>query len=96
MLNIGLSLSTILGFLLILGSLGYFAVSMAQIIVAVRSQRDADTVLRIFQLIFAPFILLLSGLILLFQGWRLDPILLFQEFLMSLLIGYLILLDLKR
>ena len=96
MLNIGLSLSTILGFLLILGSLGYFAVSMAQIIVAVRSQRDADTALRIFQLIFAPFILLLSGLILLFQGWRLDPILLFQEFLMSLLIGYLILLDLKR
>jgi small-conductance mechanosensitive channel len=86
----------ILGFLLILGALGYVAVSIAQITFAARAGQGSDIVLRIFQLVFAPLILLLSGAILFFQGWRQDPVLQFKDFLMTVLISYLILLDLKR
>ncbi|ASC71310.1 Ycf66-like protein [Halomicronema hongdechloris C2206] len=89
------NLSSILGLLQALGSLGYFAVSIAQITTALRSRRLTEPVLRILQLIFAPLILLLSGGILFFNGWRLDPILQFQQLLLSILIGYLILLDLQ-
>jgi len=87
---------SILGLLHVLGSLGYCAVSFAQIVAAVRSQRGTDMVLRSLQLIFAPVLLLQSGGILFFHGWRMDPILQFQESSMSILIAYLILLDLKK
>lgn len=96
MVNIGLNLGSIFGLLQILVSLGYFAVSIAQITGAVRSQRNNDIVLRTLQLIFAPSILLLSGGILFFQGWRLEPILQSQQLLMTTLISYLIFLDLRR
>ncbi|MEH2200853.1 Ycf66 family protein [Nostoc sp.] len=45
--------------------------------------------LYIIQLIFTPIIMLLIGTILFFQGWRLDPILQFGQFLSLLLILYL-------
>jgi hypothetical protein len=96
MVNIGLNLGSLLGLLQVLGSLAYFVVSIGQITAAVRSRRDTDIALRIFQFIFAPVMLLLSGGILFLQGWRLDPILQFQQFLMSMVIGYLVLLDLGR
>ncbi len=95
MVDVGLGWSSILGVLHILGSVAYFVVSIVQITVAARSRQPANTVLRILQLIFAPLILLLSGFILFFQGWRQDPILQFQQLLMNILIGYLIFLDLK-
>lgn len=94
MVNFALFPGFLLGLLLILGSLIYFAISIAQI-TAARSQRNADITLRIIQLIFAPTLLLVSGCILFLHGWRLDPILQFQQFLMNILIGYLIFLDLR-
>ncbi|WP_442939864.1 Ycf66 family protein [Nostoc sp.] len=42
---------------------------------------------------FTPIIILLCGFILTFQGWRLDPILQFGQFLSFLLIIYLIIKD---
>ncbi|MHC5932448.1 Ycf66 family protein, partial [Nostoc sp.] len=45
--------------------------------------------LYIIQLIFTPIIMLLSGAILYYQGWRLDPVLQFEQFLLLLLILYL-------
>ena len=91
-----MALGSILGLVIILGSIGYFAVSISQVIVTGRSKPASQITLRILQLIAGPTILFLSGIILLFQGWRQDPSLLFKDFLMSILIGYLILLDLKR
>ena len=80
-INFGTSFATYLGFLQIIGALGYYlALPVAQ-----RSHR-----------VFAPFILLLSGGILFFNGWRLDPVLQFQQLSMSILISYLIFLDLKK
>ncbi|PZV05399.1 MAG: hypothetical protein DCF22_24690 [Leptolyngbya sp.] len=96
MVNVGLNLVSIAGLLQILASLGYLAVSIAQIANAIRAQRNADILLRILQMIVAPLILFLSGAILLLQGWRLDPILQFQQLLINILIGYLIFLDLSR
>lgn len=96
MVNIGLHLGSVFGLLQILIALGYLAVSIAQIADAIRVQRNTDILLRVIQLIFAPLILFLSGALLFLQGWRLDPILQFQQLLLTFLIGYLILLDLSR
>ena len=46
----------------------------------------------IIQLVIIPIFLLLSGFILIFQGWRFDPILQFQQLILSFLV---ILLSLK-
>jgi type III secretory pathway component EscS len=81
---------TSLGVLLIIGSLIYFAVSFQQAIV------DRGSNSRVIQLSFGPLILFVSGIILLFQGWRQDPILTFKDLLMSTLMGYLVFMDLKR
>ncbi|MCC5637977.1 Ycf66 family protein [Nostoc sp. CHAB 5844] len=47
----------------------------------------------IFQTLIIPIFLLLSGFILVFQGWRLDPILQFMQLLLSVLIIYLCIKD---
>jgi len=46
-------------------------------------------IIYIIQAIIAPFILFLTGFILIFQGWRLDPILQFGYFLLNFLVIYL-------
>ncbi len=94
MVAIGINWASLLGFLQIVSAIAYFAVSINQATVAVRSGRDRTT--RIIQSVFAPLILLLSGAILFFQGWRLDPLLQFQQYTMSILIVYLVFLDLRR
>ena len=94
--NIGVSFASYLGLLQALGALGYFAVSVAQVIIALKSHQIDDIVIRILQLLLAPLILLQSGAILFFNGWRLDPVLQLQQFLPSFLIAYLIFLDWKR
>jgi hypothetical protein len=45
--------------------------------------------LYIIQAIFIPFPLLLCGIILIFQGWRLDPVLMFEQLLLFLIIIFL-------
>ncbi|MGM3305711.1 Ycf66 family protein [Anabaena sp. WFMT] len=55
--------------------------------------RDLILVFYIIQLIFVPLIMLFCGFILLFQGWRLDPILQFGQFLLLILINYLLIKD---
>ena len=47
----------------------------------------------IVQLEIVPIFLCFSGLVLLFQGWRLDPILQILQFLLSLLVVFLVLKD---
>ncbi|WP_350341317.1 Ycf66 family protein [Anabaena sp. PCC 7938] len=55
--------------------------------------RNLILVFDIIQLIFVPLIMLFCGFILLFQGWRLDPILQFVQFLLFILITYLLIKD---
>ncbi|NES64521.1 MAG: hypothetical protein F6K24_04245 [Okeania sp. SIO2D1] len=68
-----LSLHTILIFLLIKTFLYNF----------VSNQKAFNIIQWIFVLIFLPIAMLFCGFILLFQGWRLDPILSFAMFLLT-------------
>lgn len=88
--------SGLIGVVLILGAIAYFGISLVQVNTAFRSGGSDDRVLRILQVIAAPFLLFISGGILWFQGWRQDPVLQFKDFLMTIVIGYLVVLDLKK
>ncbi len=88
--------SSLLGLIQVLGSLGYFVISIAQLAKPGKSRKKIELIFRIFQLIFIPLMLLLSGIIILFQGWRLDPALLFQDFLMMIIVSYFVCLDIIR
>ncbi|WP_416233408.1 Ycf66 family protein [Anabaena sp. UHCC 0399] len=50
---------------------------------------NAVLLIYILQGVLSPVLLLVSGIILILQGWRLDPLLQFQQFLLLLLIIYL-------
>jgi hypothetical protein len=96
MVTTGLAWSSVIGLLQVLGALAYFMVSITQIIAALRERQSSTVVPRFIQLIFVPLMLLMSGIILFFNGWRLDPILQFQQLLLGILIGHLVLQDLRR
>jgi len=71
MVNIGLGFGSLLGITLALAGAGLYFLRTARPALA----RDHD--------IFFAAVALLCGCILLFQGWRLDPILLFGQFLLT-------------
>ncbi len=96
MINFGGSSSGLLGLALIVGALGYLAISINQVSKAASANRSGEIILRTIQAIFGPIILFSSGVIMLFQGWRLEPLLLFQNLLLVVLVGYLILIDARR
>lgn len=93
---IGLSFASLIGWLQVLGAIGYFAISVGQIIATSQAQRQSEQGFRIMQTIVVPPLLLLSGVVLIFNGWRLDPLLQFQALLITGLIGYLIFMDVVR
>lgn len=88
--------SMFLGSILVIGSIVYFSTCIRQVISATRTGRADDMALRISEIIFGPVILLISGCILFTQGWRQAPILLLKDVLMSILLCYLLVLDLKK
>jgi len=89
MVNFGLNSATLLGLLNIFLSLAYVALSIALPIARREEMGITGKILYIIQAIIAPFILFLTGFILIFQGWRLDPILQFGYFLLNFLVIYL-------
>ena len=88
-------MTSLIGLIHFAASVGYFAISIAQI-TKVDKRKSFELPCRILQLIFIPIFLLISGIILLFQGWRLDPILQLQQLLMLILTSYLLFLDWTR
>jgi Ycf66 protein N-terminus len=89
MLNIGTTFAAILGLIYLI--LGIFYPILTIVVLAKRSNElnSLAKVLYIIQAIASPIVLLLCGLILIYQGWRLDPILVFSQFLLMVLIIYL-------
>jgi hypothetical protein len=86
--NFGLNLAGLIGIIYFLLAIIYFILTVAWL-----SQRGTRLTswalgLYIIQVIFTPIIMLMCGVILFFQGWRLDPILQFGQFLSLLLIIY--------
>lgn len=87
MVNLGLNFAALLGLINVLGGIVYFFSTIIQIINGVRSSTSSvNTILKILELTFCPPVLVLSGVILFFNGWRLDPILLFQQVLLEIIV----------
>ena len=85
MVNASLNWASIVGILLVISGIPLFAFSVSSI--SRISSSSSDYVFRILNLIGLLFIPFLCGGILFFQGWRLDPILQFGQFL---LVGHII------
>ncbi|MBN3909660.1 MAG: hypothetical protein HWQ35_24930 [Nostoc sp. NMS1] len=86
--NFGLNIAGLIGIIYLLLAIGYFILTVAWL--AQRGTRLAGWALALYiiQVIFTPIIMLMCGIILFFQGWRLDPILQIEQFLLLLLILY--------
>jgi Ycf66 protein N-terminus len=86
--NIGLNIGSLLGIISVL--LGAIYLILMVFFLFKRATRLTNYALwlSIIQAIFIPALMFLSGLILIFQGWRLDPILQFGQFLSFLIIIY--------
>ena len=88
MVNFGFNLITLIGFIDVLGAIGYLILALAQISNGVNSTNPTfNTVLRLLELFIFPIALFLSGVILIFNGWRLDPVLQFQQLLFHVIVG---------
>ncbi|MDZ8108844.1 MAG: Ycf66 family protein [Nostoc sp. DedQUE12a] len=86
--NFGLNLAGLIGIIYLLLAIVYFILTLASLVQRRSRLRGWALGLYVIQVIFTPIILLLSGVILLFQGWRLVPLLQFEQFLLLLLIIY--------
>ena len=86
--NFGLNLAGLIGIIYFLLAVIYFILTVVWL--AQRGTRLTGWALALYiiQVIFTPIIMLICGVILFFQGWRLDPILQFEQFLSLLLIIY--------
>ncbi len=91
--NFGLNLAGLIGIIYSLLAIIYLILTLAWLVQRGTRLRGWALGLYIIQVIFTPIVLLLCGAILIFQGWRLDPILQFEQFLLSLLIIYLTIKD---
>jgi Ycf66 protein N-terminus len=91
--NIGVTPVTLIGLAYILLSVVYFFFMIAWLIPRFNRLNPSATTMYILQIIFIPIPILISGFILVFQGWRLDPILQFGNFLIFLVLMYLLIKD---
>ena len=89
MVNYGINLAGLLGIIYVLLSVAYFILMMVWLAQRASRLNGLALVLYIIQAIFAPILMFICGFILVFQGWRLDPILQFMQILLSILIIYL-------
>ena len=92
MVNYGINYATIIGILELFLSVVYFFISLLQVIKIVKSRTSspANKILQILQIIVVPIIVFISGFILLFNGWRLSRLFAFQQFIVFVLLNYLI------
>ncbi|MBC6431751.1 hypothetical protein FM036_13500 [Nostoc sp. HG1] len=86
--NFGLNLAGLIGIIYVLLAIVCFILTVAWL--AQRGTRLTGwaVALYIIQVVFTPIIMFLCGIGLFFQGWRLDPILQIEQFLLLLLIVY--------
>ncbi|MBD1839071.1 hypothetical protein H6F78_18230 [Coleofasciculus sp. FACHB-64] len=90
MINFGLNSASILGLLYIILAITYL--SLIRSAASRRTNNLSDSVLKLdkFVSVIIRSLLLISGIILFLQGWRLDPVLQFGQFLLFSLILYMI------
>ena len=86
--NIGLNVASLLGIIYVLLGATYLILMVFFLVKRATRLTNWALSLYIIQAIFIPVSMFLSGVILIFQGWRLDPILQFGQFLSFLIIIY--------
>jgi len=91
--NIGINPASKTGIIQIVLSLFFLIFSVIQLLRNRNRATSFNLAFYLIQLVVVPIILGFSGFILVFQGWRLDPILQIQQLLLSLLIVFLLLKD---
>ncbi|BDA66692.1 hypothetical protein CAL7716_008580 [Calothrix sp. PCC 7716] len=91
--NVGTTPATLLGVIYILTSIVYFFFLIAWLIPRFSRINPSAITTCILQIILIPIPILISGFILLFQGWRLDPILQLGNLLLFLVLIYFLITD---
>jgi hypothetical protein len=91
--NIGTNPASLVGLIQIIFSLFYVIFVIVQLTKVGNRLNSLTKTFYIIQLVIIPTFLLLSGMILVFQGWRLDPMLQLQQIVLSLLVIFLSLKD---
>ena len=89
LVNFGVNVAGLIGIIYLLGTIIYLILTVAWLSQRGTRLTGSALALYIIQLIFTPIIMLLCGVILLLQDWRLDPVLQFEQFLLLVLILYL-------
>lgn len=89
MVNYGLNSASLLGLIYIILSIVYLVSVTSVLVKSPNRGNELSPLCYIFQAFIFPQVMILSGLILISQGWRLDPILQFGQMLTSLLLIYL-------
>ncbi len=93
--NLGTNSASILGLFYASLSIIYLVCMTLLFVKRANRLQSSAKVRYILQLTFIPLLLLLCGFILIFQGWRLDPILQAEQILLSILVFYLIIKDIS-
>ncbi len=91
--NIGVNIASLIGLLQIIFGLFYLVFAIVKLMRIGIGLNNLAITLYIIQLVIMPIFLLLSGMILVLQGWRLDPILQFQQMILFFLVTLLSLKD---
>lgn len=92
-INIGINPASSMGLFQIAFGLFYLIFTIVNLLRIGNRLSNSAKILYIIQLIILPVLFILSGFILLLQGWRLEPILQFQQIILSVLVFYLSLKD---
>lgn len=93
MINIGVNFATVLGLLDVIFALAVFTLTLILLFQNQSVIRGSQVAFYIIQVIIVPLCLLIAGAMLVFQGWRLDPILTFAILCLHLIIVFLVLKD---
>ncbi|KST66410.1 Ycf66 family protein [Mastigocoleus testarum] len=88
-INLGFNPASLIGLFYMLFSIIYFISMIVFLRRSAKKLSNSAIIFYVIQAIFASFLMLISGVILTFQGWRLDPILQFGEFCLLILVIYL-------
>ena len=88
-INLGFNPASFIGLFYMLFSISYFIFMIAFLRKGAKKLNNSAIAFYVIQAMFVPFLMLISGVILAFQGWRLDPILQFGEFSLLVLVTYL-------
>ncbi|QIR37850.1 hypothetical protein HCG51_14775 [Tolypothrix sp. PCC 7910] len=87
-ISFGLNIASLLGYIYIIFGISYMAFMVFLLFKRASRLGSIAFVIYLLQALLIPSIMLLCGFIFVFQGWRLDPILQFAQFLLTSLVIY--------